>query len=337
MNKTESLNLDGSTNPRTAKSKEEKKIDTRKVEEESTETKKQTKRKKIQLWCVKIFRGKKKKKKKPEEKEKQNQEIEIKGKTTKEKSKIPTNSKNKRAKKLWKKTKTNSKEEDADSILKESRSGTSTREEKGLQMGNYLESKVSAEERKQLKAQKKAEKLRKSKDSSRLEKSVSYATDNRDIRESNISNDREILTRDITKSCCFLCTENSLAIAAAIGPKPICSDKSIEAYETETIEKSCSPIKFPVHVRTIKSSIRIKVKDTCTSYAKVDTAKPPKPPKPSKPKKQKKRKKFRLFPKVKHTICPVKRTVGCVTEDSLKSCKPNEEKKHEPCCKDKAV
>lgn len=208
-----------------------------------------------------------------------------------------------------------------------------TMRDKEYQTFDQSDSKISVEEKKKSKAEKKKEKELKRKDSGgRLEKSVSYAKDDRYTGEQRYKNnpDRGKSTRDITKSCCFLCAENSLAISAAIGPRPICSDKSVDAYCMEKIEASCSPIKLPIHVRTVKSSLRVKVKDTCTSYGNM-------------PKPKKKRKKFRLFPKVKKSTCPnqkvrpKRRTVGCVTENLSKSEEPKKEKIHEPCCKDKAT
>ncbi|XP_046830252.1 uncharacterized protein LOC124429256 isoform X2 [Vespa crabro] len=291
----ESFNLDGSKNPRQPKRKDGS-VNT---EEEKYSGKQKKKPNKLSLWCGKLCGWRKKK-------------------GEKDKRKLNKKSKRKKSKRKrycgFCKRKKKKEDEEEEATFDQS------------------DSKISVEERKKSRAERKKEKALKRRNSDHLEKSVSYAKDNRytDDQRFKINRDRDRLIGDITKSCCFLCAENSLAIAAAIGPRPICSDKSVDAYGMKGIETSCSPIKLPVHVRTVKSSLRIKVKDTCTSYGNM-------------PKAKKKRKKFKLFPKVKKTTCPnhkvipKRRTVGCVTENPSKSEKPKEKKIHEPCCKDKAT
>ncbi|XP_047360474.1 uncharacterized protein DDB_G0283697-like [Vespa velutina] len=321
MNKTESFNLDGSKNPRQPKRKDGS-VNT---EEEKNSGKQKKKPHKLSLWCGKLCGWRKK-----------NGE--------KDKRKLNKKSKRKKSKrerycgfcKRKNKNKENEEEEEEEeegSAVRVNRAAKQPKmRDKEHQTFDQSDSKTSVEERKKSRAERKKEKALKGKNSGHLEKSVSYAKDNRYTgdQRSKINRDRDRLTGDITKSCCFLCAENSLAIAAAIGPRPICSDKSVDAYGMKGIETSCSPIKLPVHVRTVKSSLRIKVKDTCTSYGNM-------------PKAKKKRKKFKLFPKVKKTTCPndkvipKRRTVGCVTENPSKSEKPKEKKINEPCCKDKAT
>ncbi|KAL2738594.1 glutamic acid-rich protein-like isoform X2 [Vespula maculifrons] len=329
MNKTESFNLEGSKNPRNPKQKDGS-VNT---EEERHSKKKEKKPNKLVLWCGKLCgRGKKKDGKKEKKKLKESK---------------PKKSKRERycgfckKKKKKKKKKEADEEEDderyeryeryEDSAVPVSRAERQARmRDREYQTLDRSDS-TYGEERKRSKAERKKEKALKRKDSDRLEKSVSYADRNIDDQRHRYHNDRERSRRDITKSCCFLCAENSLAIAGAIGPKPVCSNKSVDAYEMETIETSCSPIKLPVHVRTVKSTFRVKVRDTCTSYGNIPKAK------------KKKRKKFRLFPKIKKSTCPnrkvqpKRRTVGCVTESQSKTKKPEEKKVHEPCCREKAT
>ncbi|KAF7388331.1 hypothetical protein HZH68_012273 [Vespula germanica] len=337
MNKTESFNLEGSKNPRNPKQKDGS-VNT---EEERHSKKKEKKPNKLVLWCGKLCgRGKKKDGKKDKKKLE-----ESKPKKSK-RERYCGFCKKKKTKKKKKKREADDEEEDderyeryegyEDSAVPVSRAERQARmrdrdsRDREYQTFDRSDS-TYGEERKKSKAERKKEKTLKRKDSDRLEKSVSYADRYADDQRNRYHSDRERSRRDITKSCCFLCAENSLAIAGAIGPKPVCSNKSVDAYDTETIETSCSPIKLPVHVRTVKSTFRVKVRDTCTSYGNIPKAK------------KKKRKKFRLFPKIKKSTCsnrkvqPKRRTVGCVTESLTKTKKPEEKKVLEPCCREKTV
>ncbi|KAL2714795.1 glutamic acid-rich protein-like isoform X2 [Vespula squamosa] len=321
MNKTESFNSDGSRNPRQNSNQKDGSVNT---ENQKDSEKKKKKPNKLVLWCGKLCgRGKKKdgeKKKKKREKKKS------KSKKSKRERYCGFCKRGRRKKKKKKED-----DEDEPEEYEEYEDSRQARRDREYEAYDQSDS-IPAEERKRTRAERKKEKALRRKESDRLERKVSYAKNDRyvDDPRNRSYQDRDRLRRDVTKSCCFLCAENSLAITGVIG-KPVCSDKSVEAYKTEKIETSCSPMKLPMHVRTVKSSLRVKVQDTCTSYGKIPKAK------------KKKRKKFRLFPKIKKSTCPNRkpppkqRTVGCVTENVSKYKKPKQEKVREPCCKDKAT
>ncbi|KAK2588624.1 hypothetical protein KPH14_006392 [Odynerus spinipes] len=321
MNKTESLNFDGRKNPRQAERKDQS-VDARDLEKSQGTTTKKKKSNKVQLWCAKCW---KKRKKSTKEVDKKTEKKDEKGQPKKSFWQKIKNSR------CWGRKKKKDKdgevrEEKRDSSSYESKAGTSTRDGKRHLIVDKSTSRISFEERRKSREETSKEKKHKPK-VSRSEKSVSYADTGTGLREKYGQS-----SRDITKSCCYLCTENSLAIAAAMGLQPIYSDKSVEADAPEMLEKSCSPMKLAVHVRTVKSLVRVKIRDTCTSYAEVAEERT------TTTKSKKKRRKFRIFPKIKRE-CPVRRTTGCVTENSTKPSdpKPQVKKTIEPCCRDKAV
>lgn len=217
--------------------------------------------------------------------------------------------------------------------LYEGKAGTSRDSRRRVTI-DKSDSRISFEEKRETIEERKPRKS-KERDSSRPEKTVSYAEFQRVYKTSGKGIDP---LRDIAKSCCYLCTENSLAIAEAMRVHPVLSDKSVNVNINDTLESSCSPMN--VHVRTVKSLLKIKVRDTCTSSVGF-----PEERKIAKPKKKKK--KFRFFPKIRRTECPVRQHVGCVTESTIKKCKPcakpkpkpkpnpKEKEKLEPCCRDR--
>lgn len=141
---------------------------------------------------------------------------------------------------------------------------------------------------------------------------------------------------DFTKSCCYLCAENTLAIAAAAS-KPEQSDKSVQVlahkFRTETfpmLNKSCSPLLL---VRTVQSSVKVRTRETSTLCPDPDASAVP-----HKETRTKKRKKFSVFPRLMRTKCPAGRNAACET-DKLAARRDGNTEKHEPriekCCREK--
>ncbi|XP_076629950.1 uncharacterized protein LOC143346081 [Colletes latitarsis] len=116
---------------------------------------------------------------------------------------------------------------------------------------------------------------------------------------------------DFTKSCCYLCAKNTMAIAAAISNNVGKSNISIQA-STHFVEKSTS-VKSGgpgARVRTVQSSVKVKMRDMSTLY--------PERKKPKRTKGKFKLKKLNIFsnlkaPKAKR---PKVRTVACETDKS---------------------
>ncbi|OAD55012.1 hypothetical protein WN48_05761 [Eufriesea mexicana] len=114
---------------------------------------------------------------------------------------------------------------------------------------------------------------------------------------------------DFTKSCCYLCAKNTMAIAAALSGKAEKFHMSIQASTKEilTSDKSVSPA---TQVRTVQSSVRVKVRDMGTLI-------------PDKKKNKKMRpklkiKKLNILPKLKFPLYPKVRTVACETNQTTR-------------------
>ncbi|XP_068978387.1 uncharacterized protein [Bombus flavifrons] len=115
---------------------------------------------------------------------------------------------------------------------------------------------------------------------------------------------------DFTKSCCYLCAQNTMAIAAAMS-KIGKFHMSIQAStkETLTCDKSCSPT---MHVRTVQSSVKVKMRDMGTLHPDKKKRKGRSRPK------LKLNKKFNILPRLKFPAYPKVRTVACGTDKSMK-------------------
>ncbi|KYM96174.1 hypothetical protein ALC62_13225 [Cyphomyrmex costatus] len=134
---------------------------------------------------------------------------------------------------------------------------------------------------------------------------------------------------DFAKSCCYLCAQNTLAIAAATAiSKPEQSDKCVQVsahkFRVETfpaLDKSCSPLLL---VRTVQSSVKVRTRETstlCLGTSAVPRAK--------------KHKKFAMFPGLTRTKCPAGRHAACETDKSTARRDDNAEKRqprNERCC-----
>ncbi|CAL7937452.1 unnamed protein product [Xylocopa violacea] len=113
---------------------------------------------------------------------------------------------------------------------------------------------------------------------------------------------------DFTKSCCYLCAKNTMAITAAMS-KAEKFHVSIQASFKEklTSDKSCSPT---MQVRTVQSSVRVKRRDMGTSHPEREKSKKGKP--------KLKLKKFNILTKLKLPTYPKVRTVACETDKSMR-------------------
>ncbi|XP_014469161.1 PREDICTED: axoneme-associated protein mst101(2)-like [Dinoponera quadriceps] len=136
---------------------------------------------------------------------------------------------------------------------------------------------------------------------------------------------------EILKSCCYLCAQNTLAIAgAAAGFKPEQSDKCIQVSAhkfheaTSALDKSCSAI---VLVRTVQSSVKVKTREISTLCPGMSVRRKDTEPKT-------KRKKLSVFPRLTWTKCPARRHVACETDKSAKrdNAEKRERPKYEKCC-----
>lgn len=116
--------------------------------------------------------------------------------------------------------------------------------------------------------------------------------------------------QDFTKSCCFLCAKNAMAIAAAIsgqeGKSHAAIQTTVHFKETSTTDKSSSPMNY---VRTVQSSVKVKTRDMGTGYPEKKKKK-----KRSRPKLNFKR--LSIIPKIKFPGYPKVRTVACGTDDN---------------------
>ncbi|KMR02414.1 histone-lysine n- h3 lysine-79 specific-like isoform x3 protein [Lasius niger] len=142
---------------------------------------------------------------------------------------------------------------------------------------------------------------------------------------------------DFTKSCCYLCAQNTLAIATA-SAKPEQSDKCVQvsahkfhAETSPTLDKSCSPTLLLV--RTVQSSVKVRTRETSTlcpgtSMVRRGETEP----------RSKKRKKFSVFLGLTRTKCPAGRQ-ACETDKPAAAGRDNNAEKREPrnekCCREK--
>lgn len=129
-------------------------------------------------------------------------------------------------------------------------------------------------------------------------------------QEEKVINDRASeLEIDFTKSCCYLCAQNTMAIAAAMS-KIGKFHMSIQASTKETLtsDKSCSPT---MHVRTVQSSVKVKMRDMGTLHPDKKKSKRSRP-------KLKLNKKLNILPRLKFPAYPKVRTVACGTDKSMK-------------------
>ncbi|XP_018337805.1 PREDICTED: DNA ligase 1-like [Trachymyrmex septentrionalis] len=137
------------------------------------------------------------------------------------------------------------------------------------------------------------------------------------------------IVNDFTKSCCYLCAQNTLAIAAATAiSKPEQSDKGVQVlahkFPVETspaLDKSSSPLLL---VHTVQSSVKVRTQETgtlCPGTSAVPRAK--------------KHKKFAMFLGLTRTKCPAGRHAACETDKSTARRDDNTEKRqptNERCC-----
>ena len=99
---------------------------------------------------------------------------------------------------------------------------------------------------------------------------------------------------DITKSCCYLCAENSLAIMSAKIARPIVEQQSRGTQVTEKRQ-----------VRTVQSSVKVRTCDRSTDC-------------PRSGKIKKRKFKFKSLTKYMKTIWPAEKSVGCGTDTPIK-------------------
>ncbi|XP_043601768.1 uncharacterized protein LOC122576054 [Bombus pyrosoma] len=130
-----------------------------------------------------------------------------------------------------------------------------------------------------------------------------------DQEEKVINNHASELGIDFTKSCCYLCAQNTMAIAAAMS-KMGKFHMSIQASTKETLtsDKSCSPT---MHVRTVQSSVKVKMRDMGTLHPDKKKSKRSRP-------KLKLNKRLNILPRLKFPPYPKVRTVACGTDRSMK-------------------
>ncbi|XP_060824557.1 uncharacterized protein LOC132911713, partial [Bombus pascuorum] len=130
-----------------------------------------------------------------------------------------------------------------------------------------------------------------------------------DQEEKVIKDHASELGIDFTKSCCYLCAQNTMAIAAAMS-KIGKFHMSIQATTKETLtsDKSCSPT---MHVRTVQSSVKVKMRDMGTLHPDKKKSRRSRP-------KLKLNKKLNILPRLKFPAYPKVRTVACGTDKSMK-------------------
>lgn len=138
---------------------------------------------------------------------------------------------------------------------------------------------------------------------------------------------------ELEKSCCYLCVQNTLAIAAVSRPEQ--SDKCVQVsahkFHAETspkLDKSSSPVLL---VRTVQSSVKVRTRETSTlcpgtSMVPLGGTRP----------RTKKRKKFVVFPGLTRTKCPAGRYAACETDKSARR-DDNAKKPELRCCREKNV
>ncbi|CAD1481170.1 unnamed protein product, partial [Heterotrigona itama] len=112
---------------------------------------------------------------------------------------------------------------------------------------------------------------------------------------------------DFTKSCCYLCAQNTMAIAAAMSKVgKFHMSIQVSTKEMLTCDKSCSPT---MQVRTVQSSVKVRTRDIGTLSDKKKSKK-------LRPKL--KLKNFNIIPKLKFPVYPKVRTVACETDKSMR-------------------
>lgn len=112
---------------------------------------------------------------------------------------------------------------------------------------------------------------------------------------------------DFTKTCCYLCVQNSMAIAAAMSKVgKFHMSIQVSAKEMLSSDKSCSPT---MQVRTVQSSVKVRTRDIGTLPDKKKSKK-------FRPKL--KLKKLNIIPKLKFPVYPKVRTVACETNKSMR-------------------
>lgn len=128
---------------------------------------------------------------------------------------------------------------------------------------------------------------------------------------------------NITKSCCYLCVQNTIAIASTASRKTEQCNKNIQTSvdsicdKTSKYDKSCNPTPC---VRTVKSSVKI---NTCDNSTQADNSPPMK--------NRTKCKGIGVPPMVEYLKYPVEQTMNNGTEKCVKcSTKPKcrKNKKH---------
>ncbi|XP_029661734.1 DNA ligase 1-like [Formica exsecta] len=159
-----------------------------------------------------------------------------------------------------------------------------------------------------------------------------------EVPEDDVPGKPPLPLTDFTKSCCYLCAQNTLAIATA-SAKPEQSDKSVQVsahkFHAETpltLDKSCSPILL---LRTMQSSVKVRTRETSTLCPGTSVAQR----RETEPK-SKKRKKFNVFLGLTRTKCPAGRH-ACETDKPTTVRRDNNAEKREPrnekCCRDKNI
>lgn len=137
--------------------------------------------------------------------------------------------------------------------------------------------------------------------------------------------------KDFLQSCCYLCAQNTLAIAAAAKLKPQQSDKCVQVSahqfhpETPALDKSCSTTLL---FRTVQSSVKVRTRETSTLCPGMSA---------QRRHTENKRKKLSVFPRLTWTKCPVRRHVACETDKSARrdNAEKRERARNEKCCAEK--
>lgn len=144
---------------------------------------------------------------------------------------------------------------------------------------------------------------------------------------------------DFTKSCCYLCAQNTLAIAIA-SAKPEQSDKSVQVSDHKfhpetppTLDKSCSPMLL---VRIVQSSVKVRTRETSTLCPGTSLARRGE----TEPRSKKRRNKFSVFSGLTRTKCPAGRQAVCETDKPAAVGRDNNnaekrEPRNEKCCREK--
>ncbi|XP_029161876.1 DNA ligase 1-like [Nylanderia fulva] len=137
---------------------------------------------------------------------------------------------------------------------------------------------------------------------------------------------------DFTKTCCYLCAQNTLAIAAA-SAKPEQSDKCVQvsahkfhAETPPTLDKSCSPTLLVV--RTVQLSAKVRTRETSTLCPGRSLPRHGE----TEPRSKKPKNKFNVFSGLTRTKCPAGRHAACEID---KPAAAEREPRNEKCCREK--